>query len=378
MIDARKKRYKLEDMKKNEKLGLYLTPHAIMGYHGIHHIVVIGSRGRGKSVISLDSAIALKKKYGYENVKIFYFRLTDLSVKSMLANKAAKAIDPILTAKYDLEITCKNSIVYDHGKELVEFFPLVSAGSKGKGVNLYDANFLNNRPIGPNGKPIKRFIVVIWDEFLMAEGVEKKSIGDPVAQFKIYMEAIFRDQERLDYDAVRCWYLANSVSECANVTGALFNFIPTPNDFGIKKLTRKHCVFWNVPNSQAYLDKRKKSVMADIMDYENDANYTNVVKRDLDSLIPKSQRLCKVTNIIIFDKEPRRWFTVWDGNIIKKYNNQSYTQDMVISMKRYLDKNFYPDLVKSVFERFDARAFRYADLISQASFGAELKLIKNK
>ena len=66
----------------------------------------------------------------------------------------------------------------------------------------------------------------------MAEGVEKRSVGDPVAQFKIYMEAIFRDQERLDYDAVRVFYLANVVSECASLTGRLFNFIPKLNCFG--------------------------------------------------------------------------------------------------------------------------------------------------
>lgn len=375
---ARAKTEQLNQMKKAEKLGLYLTPHAVMGYHNTNHFVIIGSRGRGKSVISLDIVMALKKKYGYENVKAYYFRLTDLSVKAMLANKASKAIDPILVDKYKMEITCSNNIVYDHGKEVCEFYPLVSAGSKGKGVNLYDANFLNNRPVGKNGKPIKRFIITIWDEFLMAEGVEKKSVGDPVAQYKIYMEAVFRDQQRLDYDAVRCFYLANSVSECANVTGRLFNFIPTPNDFGIKKLTRKHCIFWNVPNSKAYMEKRKKSVTADIMDYENDANYTNVVKRDLETLMPKSRRLNRVTNIIMFDKDPSHWFTVWDGNVVKKYKNQPYSKGQLIPMKRYLDSNFNADMVKSIFERYDARAFLYADLISQASFSSELKLLKSK
>ncbi len=146
----------------NKKLGLYLTPHAIMGYHGITDFVVIGSRGRGKSVFSLDAAIAAKRKYGYENVKIYYFRISDTSVKAMLANKGSKAIDPILMHKYDLQITTKNNILYDAGKPLIEFYPLVSAAKVGKGVNLYDADFLNKRPLDPRtGKPIKRFIFVI-------------------------------------------------------------------------------------------------------------------------------------------------------------------------------------------------------------------------
>ena len=265
----------------NEKMEkIYLTPALPFSYQNISNFVYTAVRGIGKSVISVETAIILKRKYGYENVKCFYFRLTDLSIKTMLANHAAKAVDPYLIDKYDLDITCKGNVVYDHGKPLIEFYPLVSAGSKGKGVNLYDCNYFTKRPKGKNGKPIKRFIVTIWDEFLMAEGVEKKSVGDPVAQYKIYMEAILRDAERLPYNAVYNYFLANSVSECAPVTGALFNYIPDPNNHKVVKLTRKHAIFWNVPVSEAYLEKRAKSYNADILDYETDPNYTNRVKRD--------------------------------------------------------------------------------------------------
>lgn len=370
---------KLDKYDKESKLGLYLTPHAIMGYHNITHFVVCGSRGRGKSVFSLDAAIAAKEKYGYDNVKIFYFRISDASVKAMLANKASKCIDPILIAKYNMEITCKSSIVYNKGKPLLEMYPLVSAGKVGKGVNLYDANWLNNRPINPKtGKPIKRFIFVIWDEFLMAEGVEKRTVGDPVAQFKIYLESIFRDQERLDYDAVRIFYLANAVSECASVLGQLFNYIPTPGDFGIKKLTRKHCIMWNVPNGDAYLEKRKKSYTADVIDYDDDPNYTNIVKRDLETIMPKAHRLNKVTMIIMFTKSPQDWFSVYDGKYIRLYKNECVKSSLYVPMIRHLDKNYNQELVKSIFDMYDARAFMYADLISQASFSARMKQLKNR
>lgn len=367
-----------KEYKEKAKLGLYLTPHAIMGYHDITHFVLLGSRGRGKSVVSLDAPIAAKKKYGYENVKIFYFRVSDMSVKAMLANKAQKAIDPILINKYDLDITCKNNIVYDHGKPLIEFYSLVSAGKVGKGVNLYDATFLNNRPIGKDGKPIKRFIYLIIDEFLLAEGIEKRSIGNPVDQWNIYLESILRDQERLDYDAVRIFYLANTVSECAGFLGQLFNFIPVPGDFGIKKLTRKHCVVWNIPNSEAYLDKRKKSYTSDVLDYENDPNYTNIIQRDLDLIVPKSYQIKKVTSVIMFDKNPQKWFCVYDGNIIKKYNNETVNKYIYIPMYRHLDKTFNMDTAKKVLEAYDSRGFRYKDILSQASFQACIKVFKNK
>lgn len=355
------------------KKMLYLTPEHVFSYQGINNFVYTAIRGVGKSVISVETAIILKRKYGYKNVKCFYFRLTDLSIKAMMKNKAAKAVDPYLIDKYKLEITCKNNIVYDHNEPLIEFYPLVSAGSQGKGVNLYDCNFFPKSPKDP-----KRFIVTIWDEFLMAEGIEKKSLGDPVAQYKIYREAILRDAERLPYNAVYNFFLANSVSECASVTGALFNYIPNPNNYNRVKLTRKHALFWNVPVTEAYKEKRKKSYNADIMDFDNDPNYTNIVLRDLELIKKKSTRIRKVTNIIKFTKEKTNWFCLYDGKYIRRYRGETFKRDKVISMRRYLDELFNPEAVKKVIERFDARYFKYCDIMSQALFQAQLKLIKQK
>lgn len=357
---------------------LYLSPALPFSFKNIHNFVYTAVRGIGKSVISVETAIILKRKYGYENVKCFYFRLTDLSIKAMLANHAAKAVDPYLIQKYNLDITCKNNIVYDHGKPLIEFYPLVSAGSKGKGVNLYDCNYFDKRPLGKNGKPIKRFIVTIWDEFLTAEGIEKKSIGDPVAQYKVYMEAIFRDQETLDYNAVYNYFLANTVSECAPVTGALFNYIPDPNNHNVVKLTRKHTMFWNVPVTQAYLDKRAKSYNADIMDYKYDPNYTNKVKRDMELIKPKKERLRKITMVMKFGKLEPDWFVLWDGKYIRQYRNECFNKNLAVGMTRHLGSIYVGDLVNEIIERYDYRGYMYADLMSQALFGTKMKLLKAK
>lgn len=363
---------------KETKDFLYLTTNMPFSYQGISNFIFTAVRGIGKSVISVETAIILKRKYGYENVKCYYFRLTDQSIKAMLANKAEKAIDPYLINKYDLDITCKGNIVYDHGKTLIEFYPLVSAGSKGKGVNLYDCNFFSNRPKGKNGKQIKRFVVTIWDEFLMAEGVEKKSVGDPVAQYKIYMEAILRDAERLPYNAVYNYFLANSVSECAPITGALFNYIPKPDNHRIVKLTRKHAIFWNVPVTRQYLEKRKKSYNRDIMDYENDPNYTNVIEKDLQLIKKKSIRLTRLTNVIKFSKMRTDWFAVYDNLYIRRYRGEGFKRDKVIAMKRYLDEMFSQEVANNVIERYDNRNFMFADIMSMSMFQAKLKQIKTK
>ena len=350
---------------------LYLSPSLSFSYKGISNFIFTAVRGIGKSVISVETAIILKRKYGYDNVKCYYFRLTDLSIKAMLANHAEKAIDPYLIDKYNLEITCKGNTIYDHGKKLIEFYPLVSAGSKGKGVNLYDCNWWKTKK--------KRFVVTIWDEFLMAEGIEKKSVGNPVAQYRIYMEAILRDAERItDYNAVYNFFLANSVSECAPVTGALFNYIPDPTNYKIVKLTRKHAIFWNVPVTDAYIEKRKKSYNADILDYSRDPNYTNKIKRDLEAIKPKKTRIHKVTSVIKFTKYENAWFCIYDSKYVRVYKNESFKKDKVIPMVRHLDELFSPELVKSVIDRYDAKAFIYCDLMSQALFTSYIKEIKQK
>lgn len=356
-------------------LGLYLNTNHVFSYHGITDFIYTAVRGIGKSVISVETAIILKRKYGYDNVKCFYFRLTDNSVKAMLANKAEKAIDPYLIAKYDMEITSKGNKVYDHGKLLMEFYPLVSAGSKGKGVNLYDCNFFNKYK--ETGQ--KTFIVTIWDEFLMAEGIEKKSVGDPVEQYKIYKEAILRDAEVIkDYDAVYNFLLANNVSECAAVTGALYNYIPDPNNHRRVKLTRKRAMFWNVPITAAYKEKRKNSYNANILDYNNDVNYSNI-QRDLSLIKPKKTKIYRVTAIYKFDKfDKKKWFCLYDGRYIRQYRNETVKDSIIFPMKRYLDGIYNQDIVLNVFERFDCRDFMYCDLMSMALFQAQLKLLKSK
>ena len=377
-LDKQLKQIKaIKEDKKAKQLGLYYTTQSLLGINWWTWAWIIGARGRGKSFSVLDTVLSYQKKYGAENVKCYYFRISDLSVKAMLANKARKAIDALLVRKYNLELTTKSYTLYNRGKPIIDFYALVSAAKAGKGVAEYDPDFLNKRPIDPKtGKKVKRFIFMIIDEFMMAEGLEKRSVGNPVEQFKIFVENILRDQEQLDYPAVRIFGCANAVSECSDFLAQLANFIPErPGRF---KLKRKHMIVDNIINSEAYLEKRKKSISADILDYNNDSNYTNVVKRDLESLMKKNRKLIRVTWIIKFDKDPSRWFCLWDGKVIKKYNGQRVSKDKILSMKRYLDSNFHPDLVKNIFDMYDARAFLYSDLISQATFTAELKLIKRQ
>ena len=361
---------KKEAERKKRELGLYLSPNMPLSYNGYSDFVFTAVRGIGKTVIGLETAIILKRKYGYESVKCFYFRLNDNSIKALL--DPSKAVDPYLVHKYDMHITKKGNKVYNEGKLLYEAYPLVSAVSVGKGVNLYDSDFFN--PEKMNGK--KHFIVTIFDEFVQDEGVGKKSIGDPVKQYIIYREAIFRDAQRLPYNAVYNFLLANNVSECANVTGQLFNFIPNPNIRRIVKLTRKHAIFWNVPITEAYKKKRSNTYNSNIIQ-QDDPNY-HEVERDLSMVKKKSTRIYRLTNIIKFSKFKNDWFCLYDGKYIKKWNKEKFKKEKVIAMYRNQDDLFNPELAKNILEMNDYRSFMFCDIMSMAAFQAAMKAYKNK
>ena len=212
---------------------------------------------------------------------------------------------------------------------------------------------------------------------MLDDGLAKKSVGNPVKQYMIYREAIFRDAQRLPYNAVYNFLLANNVSECAGVTGELFNFIPDPNKHKIVKLTRKHAIFWNVPVTEAYKKKRSNTYNTNII-CEDDPNYNNVV-RDLSLVKKKSLRNKKVNYIIAFSKFKSDWFCVYDGGYVKKMTpKQTYNRDKIIPMYRNQDFMFDPDKVKQILEMSDFRQYEFADIMSMAAFQNRMKEYKAK
>lgn len=362
-------------IRKQAQLGLYLSPNMPLSYNGYSDFVFTAVRGVGKTVIGLETGIILKRKYGYDNVKIYYFRTNDNSIKALL--KPDKAVDPYLIHKYDMHISKKGNKVFNDGKLLYEAYPLVSAASIGKGVNLYDNEWFDmDKMTDKDGKLHKRFIVTIWDEFMLDDGVTKKAVGDQTKQYMIYREAIFRDAQRLPYNAVYNFLLANNVSECANVTGRLFNYIPNPNNYKVVKLTRKHAIFWNVPITSAYKEKRANSYNASLIS-EDDPNY-NEVKRDMSMVKKKSTRIYRLTHVIKFSKFPDDWFCLYDDKYIKKYSHEKFRPDKVISMYRNQDELYNIELAKQVLNMSDYRGYMFCDIMSMAAFQAAMKVFKSK
>lgn len=104
--------------------------------------LLVGGREAGKSYAVMEYFI---KKFKENGNPFIWIRLSETSVKKMLANKAEKLVDADIVRKYGLELTTKNMVVYDHGKEMCKVLAL-SEMAKLKGVALFDKDFLTLNP----------------------------------------------------------------------------------------------------------------------------------------------------------------------------------------------------------------------------------------
>ena len=158
----------------------------------------------------------------------------------------------------------------------------------------------------------------------------------------------------------------------------MYNYVPPPGNHKRVKLTRQHAFVWNIPVTDAYIDKRKRSINANINDYENDPNYAEV-ERDMSLVKNKKTRLVRVTALYKFDKfDKSRWFCLYDDKYIRLYRGEKVRKDIVYPMKRHLDEVYNITAIDSVFDRYDARCLCYSDYMSMARFTAEIKQLKAK
>ena len=77
-----------QSRRKKAEQGLYLSPNMPLSYNGYSDFVFTAVRGIGKTVIGIETGIILKRNYGWDNVKMFYFRTNDNSIKALLEMKS--------------------------------------------------------------------------------------------------------------------------------------------------------------------------------------------------------------------------------------------------------------------------------------------------
>lgn len=334
----------------NKSLSRFYNLQSIMGNDWAIFRIILGGRMTGKSYSVTERMCKLKKKFG-DDVKCYWMRISDTSTKALLCNKADKLVDPDLKRKYELELTTKGNTVYNKGKTFCEVYPLSSFG-KMKGVGFYDKDFKG-----------KYFIVL--DEWMLEQG-EKRTSFDILYNFIGMCENFLRTTKQ----NVEVWMLGNTLEEASTILKA-FNFIP--EQFGRFKLRSKRCIIDNLEPTEEYLKDRQGSI-ADILGGGNMSNYTNMLNKDK-SLITK-ERGKKPTAIIKFGKTTDKWYTVWDGKLIKKYNKEKLPIESDFCMIPYINSYYSLEKRQAIFDMYNARVFKFPNLIVQAYFQEELRMIK--
>lgn len=337
-------------------LARFYNMNSILG-HQVPFYVIIGGRKTGKSYSCAEFLCRHQEDMNY------WMRISDTSIKAMLANNCKGMIDPDLVRDYNLDLKAKGGMyVENHGKPFITACPL-SAFGKLKGVGFYDKDY-------------KGWYNIILDEFQLEQG-EKRTSFDILYNFIGMCETTVRTTK----GKVRVFLLGNTLEEASTILKA-FDFIP--QKFGRFCLHRtskytgkreKYCVIDNLEPTQEYLEDRYGSI-ADLLGGDKMSNYTNELIRDT-KLIYKGRKH-RPTAIIKFTKSPGDWYTVWDSDIVCKYTNQKLPIAKDFAMKPYINTFYSPERRQTVLDMYDARAFRFDSLITESYFTEELAKIRKK
>ena len=346
--------------------GEWYTINSIFGNDWAIFYALLGGREAGKSYSAMQWAVNRKFKLR-DNCKFYWFRLTEAACDNLLADNGDKLVDPDLKRKYNVNLFRKNTTLYSYTpveretkngnivKEKKDIMPFCEV--------LACSTFYNTKGAGYFDNEYKGEYIIILDEMNREES-ERNSF-DIVYNFVNLIENVARSTKT----KIRVVMIGNTLEEASDILAA-FNFIP--DDFGRFKLKKKRCVVDYIKPNEAYL-KRRKGTIADIL-MPDASTFTNELQLDR-SLLVNKRKCIKPVSVIKFKKTKDTWFTVWNDNIIKDYNKEQVTP---VAMRRYLDEIYQQQLVDIVREKFDARAYKFANLATFKRFQKQMKLLKKQ
>ena len=291
--------------------------------------------------------------------------MTESAARKLLQNNAEKLIDPDLRRKYDLDLITSGNNVYEitkrskpdkNGrtkileKKLMARVYALSTFYNDKG-SIFDKDFLND--------PNMRYNIAI-DEFEREKG--EKNTFDILYSLVNQLENLVRSSK----ERTRIFFLGNTLEEASDILCA-FNFIP--ESFGIFKLKSKRCVIHNIEPTEEYKNRRKGTI-ADIL-MPTASTFTN--KIDTDNTLINKSKLISPNYVIKFKKAQAHWYTVWNGNIVTKYNGE---KKPVIAMRPYLDEVFNVEAQKNMITLFDTRSLQFRNLITFKQFQSDVEELK--
>lgn len=354
---------KIDNQNKIKQNSQWYNLRPILGhFNWAMFAVLLGGREVGKSYSVTNFFVDQWKNKG---IPFTWLRLTESAARKLLQNNAEKLVDPDLRRKYDLDLITNGNNVYEvtkrtkpdkNGKtkilekKLMARVYALSTFYNDKG-SIFDKDFLDD--------PNMRYNVAV-DEFEREKG--EKNTFNILYSLVNQLENLLRSSK----ERVRIFFLGNTLEEASDILCA-FNFIP--ESFGIFKLKSKRCVIHNIAPTEEYKERRKGTI-ADIL-MPTASTFTNKIDTD-NSLINKSQ-LIAPNYVIKFTKDKGHWYTVWNSNIVTKYNGE---KKPVIAMRPYLDEVFSVDVQKNMITLFDTRSLQFRNLITFKQFQSDMEELK--
>ena len=356
-----------KEKKKKEKTykGDWYTINSILGNEWARFFYLLGGREAGKSY-SVMKWVTNRKLKNPDNVKLYWFRLTEASQKKLLAGGAADLVDPDLKRKFKLKTCTLGNKVYTYKeKEQINEITGKKQTIKTDKIEfcrvMACSTFYNDKGIGYFDNEYKGEYICVLDE--MNREQSERNTFDIVYAFTNQLENVLRSTKT----KVKIIMIGNTLEEASDLLANL-NFIP--DTFGRYKLKRKKAVVDYIKPNEAYLLRRKEAT-ANLMNGQA-STFTNEVQIDRSLLINKRKRTSPQF-IIKFWKETNTWFTLWNDGIISPYNNEHRPP---IAMRRYLDELYNQETINSVIERFDVRAFKFTSLACFKRFQKQMRLLK--
>lgn len=355
---------KVHDVQQAKSAFINLRP-LLGNFNWAEFLWLIGGAQAGKSYAIIDFFCHQFVEHG---TPFYWIRLTQRQSRQLLENNAEKLIDPDIRRRYGFDIVTRGENVYvvereekeihkkDGSVEIKTVITKKTLLARVMDLSTYYADKGN----GYFDKDYKGWYNIGLDEF-QPEKNEKRTF-DVVYAFVRQMENLVRNTK----SKVRIIGACNLLEEASDIL-CCFDFIP--EQFGVYKLKKKRAVIAYIEPTEAYKEMRKGSI-ADIL-LPNASMYSNVQNTD-NTLVYKG-RLEHPSYIIKFTKDQNTWFTVWDSNVVRKYNRETKP---VRAMRPYLDELYSPEIVKTIISLFDTRCYRFANLITFKQFQSQLELLK--
>ena len=331
-----------------ESASQWYSVRSILGYWWAIFYILLGAREAGKSYSVMRFFL---KEYFDKGKEFTWLRLTEASTKKLLNNNAMQFIDIGLMNEFGInskDITVKGNQVFYKGKKMAKILALSTFYSD-KGVALFEDKDLEDEMFAYN---------ICCDEFQRERN--EKNTFDITYAFVNQLENLVRHKTNC-----RIFLIGNTVEECSDIL-TLFNFIP--ERFGRYKLKKKRCVIDYIPPSKKYLERRKGSIASLLT--PDASTFTNEQKYDRGRIF--KGRVYKPQYIIEFRNNK---FTVWDKNIILRYNKENKP---TVAMTPLLINNtvFRSELRDEVILMNYERKYYFRDMLTQKLFDKCIKEIK--